>query len=223
MILQVTERSYVVFDLDDTLYPEIDYVRSGYRHISNLLEPMIGVRLADLMMERHQAGEEVLGWLCETYSLPASHGIEHLLHEYRTHRPALSLPEGSHHLIQSLSALDVPIGLVTDGRSVSQRNKLAALGIDMRFDHVVISEEIGSGKPSRRNFEIFERRHPGRLFTMIGDNPVKDFAVPHELGWVTICLRATADNVHAQDLDVERPPDYVVDSLADIKVRKVKV
>lgn len=223
MLLEVNERSYVVFDLDDTLYPEIDFVRSGFQHVSRLLEPTLGRSVAEVMMQRYREKQEVLGWLSETFDLPAEFAFERLLHEYRHHHPELTLPDETCRLLDTLAALGVPLGLLTDGRSVSQRNKLAALGLEGRFTDVIISEEFGRAKPDPANFRVFEQRHPGREFAIIADNTAKDFEVPSRLGWLTICVRSSPDSVHAQNLDLEPRPRHVVDSLAGITVRHVGV
>ena len=128
MILEVNDRSYVVFDLDDTLYPEIDFVYSGIHHLSTVLEPIIGQSVADALLTRHGDKQEMFGWLVEKFHLPLEFGVERLLDEYRHHPPILSLPEGSRRLLDQLSALGIPMGLVTDGRIVSQRNKVKAHG-----------------------------------------------------------------------------------------------
>ncbi|RYG63103.1 hypothetical protein EON64_16615, partial [archaeon] len=46
MDIQLNPRSFFVFDLDDTLYQEIDFLRSAYRHISGVLAPSLGRRAA---------------------------------------------------------------------------------------------------------------------------------------------------------------------------------
>jgi len=220
MLLEVTERSYVVFDLDDSLYPEIDFVRSGFGHISGLLEPVLGRSVADAMMQRYRAKQDVLRWLGETFELPAEFAFERLLDEYRHHAPTLTLPPGACRLLDALAAFEVPVGLLTDGRSVTQRNKLKALGLEGRFTDIIISEEFGSAKPDPRNYRVFEQRHPGRQFAIVADNTAKDFQVPSQLGWLTICVRSSPDNVHPQDLEREPRPRHVVDALDEIVVRR---
>ena len=37
------EQSILVFDLDDTLYPELSYVHSGFRAVAAFLGPVLGV------------------------------------------------------------------------------------------------------------------------------------------------------------------------------------
>lgn len=55
--------------------------------------------------------------------------------------------------IAALSATGIRLGLVTNGASVLQRDKIHALGLDGVFDPVVVSSEIGARKPDRVVFD----------------------------------------------------------------------
>ena len=73
---------------------------------------------------------------------------------------------------------ELRFGLVTNGPSVRQRKRAAALGIDGWFDVWVISQEIGSAKPDRRVFETalaYAHAHPAEA-VMVGDDPRTDVA-----------------------------------------------
>ena len=99
------------------------------------------------------------------------------------------------------------MGIITDGRSVTQRNKIEALGLEDTFDDIIISEEFGSSKPSEENYLYFEKKYGNSNFTYIGDNTVKDFVTPNSLGWNTLCLLDDGNNIHKQNLDLN--PDYL--------------
>lgn len=95
---------------------------------------------------------------------------------------------------------NISIGLITDGRSLTQRNKIRALGLE-RFipdKNIVISEEIGSEKPEINNYTHFIGMNSGHRYFYIGDNPQKDFITPNELGWTTIGLMDNGQNIHTQ-------------------------
>ena len=63
--------------------------------------------------------------------------------------------------LDTLKAEGVRIGLITDGRSVQQRNKIEALGLGRWIENadIVVSEEIGSEKPALANYEYFMKRY----------------------------------------------------------------
>ena len=66
-----------------------------------------------------------------------------LLARFRAHAPERLTPYRG--VIDALEALraHVAIGLVTDGNPTIQRNKLRALGLEARFDIVVLTDELG--------------------------------------------------------------------------------
>ena len=217
MDLPVNDKSYVVFDLDDTLYPERAFVESGFRRIDALLKAKAGRSIASEMMERFDRKENVLDWVLREFQLPAD-SKDWMLREYRTHIPDIAPGEGALDLLEDLRAEGVPVGLMTDGRSVTQRNKVRALGLERHLTDILISEEFGSEKPDPRNYSFFAEKYPGRSFVFIGDNMRKDFIVPARLGWTTICVKCSGWNIHPQDLLAEPRPDHIVHSLKDIRV-----
>ena len=206
------EGCVVVFDLDDTLCPERDFVFSGFRAVSEFL----GNEIADQMMEWFDTGEkDALEKALEVTGSDQSKDA--LLSVYREHRPSLSLALGVRELIENLRSRGHPIGLITDGRSVTQRNKIEALGIQQLLDEIVISEEFGSGKPDERNYRHFETKFPDRAYAYIGDNIAKDFIAPNRLGWISVCLLNSGQNIHVQDFDAitaDYLPQYRIQRLA---------
>lgn len=198
------EGCVVVFDLDDTLCPERDFVVSGFRAVSDLL--------GERMIELFDAGEkDVFGRAL------GSTPKERLIEVYREHKPTLALAPGVRELLEQLRGGGHPLGLISDGRSVTQRNKIEALGIQQLLDEVVISEEFGSSKPDERNFRRFESKFPGRACAYVADNLAKDFVTPNRLGWTTVCLLDRGQNIHPQDFSAvagEFLPRYRIQSLA---------
>jgi len=200
----------VVFDLDDTLYLERDFVFSGYRAVSAVVEAELGFAIEERLIARFLAGErgdlftptlkERLRSVDEPY-------IRHLVAVYRQHEPDIRpFPD----TLPTLDALAgrISLGLITDGIPAVQRNKLRALGLESRFDAIVVTGELGpdAGKPSPRPY-----RECARLLgrgdvplTYVGDNPAKDFVGAHSLGWDTIRVHHP-DSVYAAHA---HPPPY---------------
>ena len=205
----------VAFDLDDTLYKEIDYLKSAYREIA--LHAAHGNRsLADkafgVMLQAYEDGDNAFLRLNEL--LGTETPISEYLAMYRTHRPDILLEEDVVATLDALKTAGCTIALITDGRSVQQRNKIVALGLNrwIADEDIVISEETGSEKPSEANYRRLMELHPdaGR-FVYIGDNPKKDFIAPNRLGWTTVCLLDNGENIHPQrfgDIPQEAQPQY---------------
>lgn len=104
--------------------------------------------------------------------------ISQYLQIYRMHKPNIRLSESAVSAINSLKSSECIIGVITDGRSVQQRNKIEALGVNRWIieEDVLISEEFGSEKPTPANYEYFMKRYPeSDEFMYVGDNLKKDF------------------------------------------------
>lgn len=206
------DKKVVVFDLDDTLIKELHYLESAYKEIALKVDPS-NASLFDKMLVLYYKGENVFKWLTEEYSTAE---VFQLLDWYRNHLPTLSLVDGAKELLSYCKEQKWILGLVTDGRSVTQRNKLNAVGLTGYFDLVIISEEFGSMKPTLANFEIFNQYEGKKYY--IGDNIKKDFIAPNQLGWMTICVKDDGNNIHKQDFLVEKKllPQYTVDTIYNV-------
>ena len=217
----MTQKSrVVVFDLDDTLYKEQDYLKSAYREIAAVVESRYGVSrdIFDQMLHWWQKGDNVFQQLIDTYKLELT--IDELLTIYRSHIPAIRLDDTIRNLLDYLQQHSV-LGIITDGRSMTQRHKVDALGLSAYIDEhdILISEETGYEKPSDKPFRWFMEHYPSRTYYYIGDNPAKDFEAPNRLGWTTICLLDDGSNIHRQDfnLPLKMLPQYRISQLTEIE------
>ena len=205
---------YVIFDLDDTLMYEIDYLKSAYQEIAEFLDKDKQTLLFDTMIAKYEQGENVFDYLVHSYPTLSN---EQLLDMYRSHVPKVVLNEGANDLLTQIKINGYKLGLITDGRSITQRNKLKALEIEELFDRIVISEEFGSTKPDERNFTVFQENLNWDYY-YIGDNTKKDFITPNYLGWCSICLLDMGKNIHYQDfnLDASYLPKFKVKTLEEV-------
>ena len=188
----------LVFDLDDTLYQERDFVRSGFLRVAESISPERAQPTADRLLQWFDDG--VANPFAQLIAESASElTLEALVRTYREHLPDIRLAKETRRFLQQAKDAGSPIGLITDGRSVTQRNKVRALGLVSLVDYLVVSEEVGSSKPSPQNYRLIESRFPGRSCVYIGDNLAKDFIAPNRLGWTTIGVRDRGFNIHPQD------------------------
>ena len=205
----------IVFDLDDTLYKEADYHSSGVRAVANKLTHLFGIDVEASLEDLIINGERDLwGGICRRLNVPAS-VKESILWEYRLHSPNIQLTSEVKDVISFVRQYAAGIAILTDGRAITQRTKLLALGLAGM--PVYISEEFGASKPHPARFKLIEQSYPGKHFVYVGDNPKKDFVAPNGLGWITFCLVDDGRNIHSQDLSqIEK--DYLPHFwLADLK------
>jgi putative hydrolase of the HAD superfamily len=209
----------VLFDLDDTLYKEIDYLKSAYHEISCVLQNKFGILDAyDFMINSYIKGDNVFLATNNYFQLDIS--VSEYLNIYRNHKPLISLSESDSKTLNFLKSEANILGIISDGRSITQNNKIDSLKLRELIDreNIVISEVFGSEKPNIANYQFFVDKYPNCSYFYIADNPQKDFITPNLLGWTTICLLDDGRNIHNQDfnIDVSYIPQIRILSLNDL-------
>ena len=217
----------VVFDLDDTLYSEVDYCNSGFRATARFLSRtqapgLDQEEIFSALWAQFQQGNrtQTFNAALDTLGIPHDEQlIRSLIMAYRKHMPRIKLPQESRRVLDEL-AQTYTLALLTDGFLPAQRLKVQALKIKKYFRHIVFTEQLGRlfWKPSPVGFqrlcEILSV--PGRQMVYIGDNPAKDFIAPNSLGFTTLQIHRP-DRIH----DTVAPNDqarahHVLDSLDEI-------
>lgn len=172
----------VIFDLDDTLYSEIQYVRSGYKAISDAM----GVDEMEKELWRSFLSNALaIDAVLEARGMLARK--QECLNIYRNQMPEINLYHGVEKMLRQLKGQGVKVGIITDGRPESQRAKLEALGLMDLVDDVIITDELGGSqfrKPCDIAFRIMQTRWklPFEQIVYVGDNAHKDFQAPRQLG-----------------------------------------
>ena len=178
----------VIFDLDDTLYGEKDYVRSGYRAVA------AGFPQVENMAQKLWAAFEkrlpAIDVVLDAEGLATPENKEKALRLYRSHLPQIALYPGVKQLLQRL-AQQKKLGLITDGRPDGQRAKIQALGIGDHFQKIIVTDELGGlafRKPNETAFRLMQQALdvPFNKMVYIGDNTKKDFIAPQALGMQAI-------------------------------------
>ena len=185
----------LIFDLDDTLYPEITYVMSGFKAVAAWGEELFGAdkqqsyQTMVKTLETQGRGKVFDQWLQEV-GQPRSL-IKHAVKTYRWHAPQIALPDETVQVLERCKGF--PSFVVTDGHKIVQDRKLTALGVMHYIKHAYITHRYGirNAKPSLHCFCLIKGREKvdwGDLI-YIGDNPMKDFVNLNKVGAKTIRLR----------------------------------
>jgi|HigsolmetaAR203D_1030402.scaffolds.fasta_scaffold01986_8 putative hydrolase of the HAD superfamily len=188
----------IVFDLDDTLYDELTFVRSGFKAVAAFLEEQKGIpaeqSYADMLerLERDGRGK-VFDAVLQEYDCYSKRLAARCVAVYRAHRPDIRLFPDAEYALETLGAY--PLYIVTDGNKHVQWNKLQALGLaahpNIRRCFVTRRFGIRREKPSPYCFGLIcraERTEP-RDVVYVGDNPNKDFVGIKPLGYRTVRIR----------------------------------
>jgi putative hydrolase of the HAD superfamily len=219
MILKADSNSYFVFDLDDTLYFEIDFLKSAFKSISLELEADNHGQLLQKMLEIYNSGGNTFDFLVENYSC-RNITTENLLSLYRNHYPEISLRGGVLEMFIKIKNNNGRIGIITDGRSISQRNKIKALGIERYIDKILISEEFGFEKPDSSVFESFMSKAINEEIYYFGDNIRKDFISPKKLFWCCIGVLGEKSllKFKLSDFSEEYLPHFFINDFTEIEI-----
>jgi len=215
----------IVFDLDDTLYPEKEFVLSGFHAVSLWVEK-------EFKMKRNIVKEEFIKyfnegrrsnifnlWLESKY-LFSEERLQKMIYVYRHHNPSISPFPEVKNVLSSLKKRFL-LGIVSDGYFEVQRKKLNSLGIRDYFDAVVFSDQLGrdAWKPSTKPFrEIIKRL---RLFPKeciyVADNPLKDFIGAKKIGMLTVrIIRNNGIYSSTRSPSFEYAPDYTINNLTEL-------
>jgi putative hydrolase of the HAD superfamily len=199
----------VLFDLDDTLYPEMDFVRGGFRAVAAWLAPRIGAGEAGLydemlgVLEREGRGK-VFDAVLRSRDAFREEFVRACLWVYRSHRPALSLHDDAASVLSHLRREGMRLGIVTDGMGAVQRAKVESLGIESMVDAVVCSDLLGpdAAKPAGHAYRVvLETLAVGAAESAyVGDNPRKDFLWPNANGMTSIRIRRPGGPADPEDL-----------------------
>jgi putative hydrolase of the HAD superfamily len=184
----------IVFDLDDTLYSEKEYVRSGFRAIADTLPKVkqMEEKLWQAFEQKKSAIDEVLS----AEGIYTDELKQKCLSVYRFHQPNIHLYDSAKELLQQFRADGYKLGIITDGRPEGQRAKIKALGLDELVDYIIVTDELGGVEYRKPNKVAFVKMREilGVVFEemcYIGDNLKKDFVAPEMLGMKAIYFANT--------------------------------
>lgn len=216
----------VVFDLDDTLYPEAAFVHSGFKAAASCAEEQLGFGAAETLCELSELyaagvrGNTFARW-AENHGQNVETVVPLLVAAYRNHEPQLTPFSEAISLLKMLRPLAC-LGLVSDGWLAVQQRKLAALKIVDLFDVVVFSDTWGrdAWKPNPLPYQqaLAALHVSPQLAVYIGDNPVKDFLGARRAGMDSIRLCLTQGEYAAlQPLSPCAESDYEVTSFEELQ------
>lgn len=189
--------SCVVFDIDDTLYLERDYVRSGFRAVDRWVQANLSregfFAIAWQLFEKGHRGRifnEVLARIGRT---PDEATVGAMVCTYRQHEPEIALLKDVRECLDRIHGRGLRMACISDGPLESQEAKARVLGLERWLGPIVLTARYGEGygKPNPRGFvEISEALGcEGASCIYVADNPSKDFKAPKQLGWRTVRVR----------------------------------
>jgi len=215
----------IIFDMDDTLYDEIDYYKSGFIVVSRVVGSdfgLTGEAVFKTLWEIFNAGNhkttfdtaaEKLGIVFDAAYM------ENLVNIFRNHKPDINLPSQSRMILESLKGR-YKLGLITDGYLPAQELKIEALGLEKYFDYILYTGKLGREhwKPSPKAFEklLAQLAVSADQCVCVGDNLEKDFLSPNQMGFKTIRVVRERRIHFGKAPSQQAQPHYEIDSIAKL-------
>lgn len=227
MKLNTRNLQVIAFDLDDTLYPEAQFARGGFRAVAAWADRVLGISepigLAELQsyFDAGIRGKIFDLWI-EERGLPPESWVPVMIEVYRNHIPRIGMYPGARECLVRRRAAGFQIGLVTEGYARIQNAKIEALQLGELIDVAVISDENSRGewKPSSRPFQRLveaTRAAPERVL-YVGDNPAKDFLGARDLGLATVRMRCVGGLHFSEEPNSARDaPDWEVADFSELE------
>jgi putative hydrolase of the HAD superfamily len=213
----------IVFDLDDTLYPEHDYVLSGFRAVAEWASEEFDINQDNGFQELHNLFDEGIQgntfniWL-ENHGLSDTY-VEHCIRVYRSHQPNLTpYPD----VLETLNDLksSYKFGLISDGYLHVQEKKWASLGLDSYFNTVTFSDKWGrqNWKPSTTPYIHTQQMLETEYMVYVADNLSKDFFGARQCNWGTVHIQR-GDGQYKDKIapSIEYEPDAVISTLRELR------
>lgn len=214
----------IAFDLDDTLYPEKEYVLSGFNAVSELVKRRLGIEdFYSELVETFNGGErkKTFDTTLRRLGIESDEAlIQDLVDCYRAHLPDINpyadVVPTLRHLTEKYH-----LALITDGNLQAQKNKVRALDIEQLFEKIVYTDEYGKDywKPSSFPFQLVLEYFSvtGDECAYVGDNMEKDFIAPNKLGWLTVQIKREEGQYTGIVINDNRSPQVRIGSLKDLR------
>jgi putative hydrolase of the HAD superfamily len=213
----------VVFDLDDTLYPELSYNLSGFAAVSDWVETHLGISgffevIKTCWMDKNDG--KVFNRALKSLGLSDDEQlVKKLVDVYRLHTPRIHLYDDACWILNELKG-KILLGIITDGYVRTQQLKIKALDIEKLVDAIVLSDALGrdNWKPSKLPYlEMCARlKLDGESCMYVGDNPYKDFLAAKDLGWTTVRIDRGTGLYSGVRLSSEFEGQFLISNLSEL-------
>ena len=224
----------VTFDLDNTLVDTLNYSKNSKKYVIRSLNGELsrkydGNAFSDIydtfygIVERfgpnygYHIDQLLMGYGLDPVENHAL--VEYAVRKHHEFRDKHFKPfNRAVETLERLKSRGIVIGLITNGRSDKQRDKLKYLGMEKYFDFVVVSEdeEVKNAKPHTRIFQraLEKARETGPYKDLlpeecvhVGDKPVEDVLGPKKSGWGRAIRVLTPAYRHLKSRSLEEIPE----------------
>ncbi|MBY5947295.1 HAD family hydrolase [Photobacterium rosenbergii] len=171
--------SLVIFDLDDTLYPEKAYFSAAFDRFEQCYGYQSGCLNQAFGRIDRKLSRDILKDTLLKADIYSQQNHDKLFECYRSVDVKLELPLETLHVLERLKRSGCSVALLTNGVVVVQQNKVNCLGIERWCDAVFYARNnaLGIEKPDPRCFTQVLNHFgvPAEEAIMIGDSAENDY------------------------------------------------
>lgn len=202
----------IVFDLDDTLYPQVEYKRSGFKIVAHWATVHLGLdydecleQLEKILRNKGPSYHHMFDDLISHFGLDQGI-VPEMVRIFVDHAPRIACYPEVPEMLSRLGSI-FRLGILTDGPVTVQQQKIASLKLELYVDLILYSDSLSLEKPEPALFAWFEQQFslPGTSLVYVGDNPAKDFIGARSRKWMTIRV------LTGEHADVDVFPGYEAD------------
>ena len=215
----------LLFDLDDTLYDEKQFVKSGFIKVAEFVENKFKIDkdffykiLIDIFNEGKRGN--IFNIALERINIIYDENIIcSMVKIYREHNPKIRLDKDVKSLLRKFKG-SYSLGIITDGYFEVQKKKVQALKLEELFDSIIYMDKYGKEywKPNVLGYKLAleEFRMLPEEAIYVGDNPYKDFIGAKKIGIPTVRILQPGREYYKVRLDKEYEADYEIRELQKI-------
>lgn len=215
----------IIFDLDDTLYPQLEYTRQCLHATVNYISDIssdnkdfIKITLNDILEKNGIEYKFIFNDLFKEINFDGMSYLKEILTLFWSCKPEIKLFDGVWDVLTQLK-IQYRLAILTDGHVHIQKQKLDTLRIKDFFEYVLITDSLGVEyrKPSLVGYKklLEDMNINAKDCIYVGNDPRKDFLACKELGIKTVRIRQgdykniTLDKVHEADCEIDDIKDLV--------------
>lgn len=216
----------IIFDLDDTLILEEDYVKSGFNEVAKVISKNYQLSFLEVINKMHclynVGNKRIFNEVLENFEIEYNEDlIKKLINIYRNHYPSIALLDEAKNIINWLQRKEYQLGIITDGYKETQIQKIKKLNLCDMFDNIIVTDLLGKNfwKPHKLPYNLMKRKMNVKYIEMIyiGDNEKKDFITANQLGITTVKIKRPDGVYNEIDMPKEYKAKYEIEKLEELK------
>jgi len=215
----------IIFDLDNVLYDEKNYILATFKKVAELLDKKFNLKSKEVYNQlvkdfnkKTSLYPRLFNDLLKKYFGRCDQDLlNEILLAYSKVKPKIYLYPGAEKIISKLKA-SYQLVLLTNGRIDTQKNKVKILKIAPYFTNIIYARKFGAKheKPSTLPYKKILKilNISANQAVAIGDNPYTDFKGPKKLGIKTV--RVLTGEFKNIKINKKYQPDFTIKKLSDL-------